>query len=93
MGGKTFAKVIKVGEMIEEGLKTGGIMSYTSSQFTNRAYPSGSYGKKKEKEVMMLTTRGATSCNLQPPPGYPNSQYYVCNNQTTFHSPRPMQNP
>ncbi|KAG5616428.1 hypothetical protein H5410_016252 [Solanum commersonii] len=76
MGGKTFAEVIKAGEMIEDGLKTGRITSYTSSQFANRAYQIGSFGKKKEKEVMMLTTRGATSYNRQPPPGYPNSQYY-----------------
>ena len=42
---------------------------------------------------MMITTRGAASYNRQSPPGYPNSQYYVCNNQATFRSPRPMQNP
>ena len=41
---------------------------------------------------MMITTRGAASYNHQPPPGYPNSKYYVCNNQATFRSPRPMQN-
>ncbi|KAK4713326.1 hypothetical protein R3W88_019233 [Solanum pinnatisectum] len=79
--------------MIEDGLKTGIITSYTSSQFANRGYQTGSFGKKNEKEIMMLTTRGATSFNCQPPPGYPNSQYYVCNNQATFRSPRPMQNP
>ena len=88
MGGKTFAEVIKAGEMIEDGLKTGRIRSYTSSQFANRTYQTGSFGKKKDKEVIMITTRGDASYNLQPPPGYPNSQYYVCNNQTTFRSPR-----
>ncbi|WMV32275.1 hypothetical protein MTR67_025660 [Solanum verrucosum] len=93
MGGKTFAEVIKDGEMIEDDLKTGRITSYTSSQFANRAYQTGFFGKKKEKEVMMLTTQEATSYNRQPPPGYPNSQYYVCNNQATFRSPRQMQNP
>ncbi|XP_015169739.1 uncharacterized protein [Solanum tuberosum] len=92
MGGKTFAEVIKAGEMIEDGLKTGRIVSYTSSQFANRAYQTGSLGKKKEKEVMMLTTRGNTSYNRQPPPAYPSSQYYICNNQATFRPPRPMQN-
>ncbi|XP_049388071.1 uncharacterized protein LOC125852375 [Solanum stenotomum] len=92
MGGKTFAEVIKAGEMIEDGLKTGRIASYTSSQFANRAYQTSSFGKKKEKEVMMLTARGATSYNRQPPPSYPGSQYYVCNNQSTFRPPRPMQN-
>ncbi|KAH0750701.1 hypothetical protein KY290_029933 [Solanum tuberosum] len=61
MGGKTFVEVIKAGEMIEDGLKTGRIASYTSSQFANRAYQTSSFGKKKEKEVMMLTTRGDTS--------------------------------
>ncbi|KAG5608928.1 hypothetical protein H5410_020209 [Solanum commersonii] len=60
--------------------------------FANRAYQTGSFRKKKEKEVMMLTTQGAISYNRQPPPRYPNSQYYVCNNQATFHPPRLMQN-
>ncbi|KAH0669247.1 hypothetical protein KY285_023406 [Solanum tuberosum] len=93
MGGKTFTEVIKAGELIEDGLKTDRIASYTLSQFANRGYQTGSFGKKKEKEVMMLMTRGATSYNRQPPPGYPNSQYYVCNNLETFRSPRLMQNP
>ncbi|KAK6784054.1 hypothetical protein RDI58_017508 [Solanum bulbocastanum] len=79
--------------MIEDGLKTGRIASYTSSQFANRGFQTGSFGKKKEKEIMMLTTRGATLYNRQPPPGYLNSQYYFCNNQLTFCSPRPVQNP
>ncbi|XP_015081253.1 uncharacterized protein LOC107024815 [Solanum pennellii] len=57
MGGKTFAEVIKAGEMIEDGLKTGRIRSYASSQFANRTYQTGSFGKKKEKEVMMIPTR------------------------------------
>ncbi|KAK4734303.1 hypothetical protein R3W88_008564 [Solanum pinnatisectum] len=93
MGVKTFVEVIKAREMTEDGLKTDRIASYTSSQFANMGYQTGSFGKKKEKEVTMLTTREATSYNLQPPPGYPNSQYYVCNNQATFCSPRSMQNP
>ncbi|KAK4729644.1 hypothetical protein R3W88_022632 [Solanum pinnatisectum] len=42
---------------------------------------------------MMLMTRAVTSYNRQLPPGYLDSRYYVCNNQVTFYSPRPMQNP
>ncbi|KAG5580137.1 hypothetical protein H5410_050764 [Solanum commersonii] len=38
MGGNTFVEVIKAGEMIEDGLKTSRITSYTSSQFANMAY-------------------------------------------------------
>ena len=56
MGGKTFSEVIKAGEMIEDGLKTDIITSYTLSQFANSGYQAGSFGKKKEKEVMMVTT-------------------------------------
>ena len=33
---------------------------------------------------MMVTTWGATSYNLQPSPGYPNLQYYVCNIKQHF---------
>ncbi|KAG5617911.1 hypothetical protein H5410_017735 [Solanum commersonii] len=55
MGGKTFAEVIKAGEMIEDNLKTGQIASYTSSQFANRAYQTGSFGKKKEKEIIVFS--------------------------------------
>ncbi|KAH0632829.1 hypothetical protein KY284_035615 [Solanum tuberosum] len=89
MGGKTFVEVIKAGEMIGDGLKTSRITSFTSSQFGNRTYQTGSFGsgKKNEKKVMMSTTRGATSYNRQPPPCYPDSQYYVYNNQATFRSP------
>ncbi|KAG5605466.1 hypothetical protein H5410_026958 [Solanum commersonii] len=66
---------------------------FQCQNFAKRGYQTDSFGKKNEKEVMMLTNRGATSYNRQPPPGYPNSQYYACNNQVTFRSPRPMQNP
>ncbi|KAG5621989.1 hypothetical protein H5410_007207 [Solanum commersonii] len=52
--------------MIEDGFKTGKTTSYTSSQFANRAYQTSSFGKKKEKKVMMLMTRGVTSYNRQP---------------------------
>ncbi|KAK4709799.1 hypothetical protein R3W88_004312 [Solanum pinnatisectum] len=95
MSGKTFSEVIKAGEMIKDGIKIGKITSFTSSQFANRAYQTGSFGSgnKKKKDVMILMTRGATSYNRQPPPSYPYSQYHVYNNQATFCSLRPMQNP
>ena len=51
MSGKTFTEVIKAGEIIEDGLKSGRIMSYTSSQFANRTYQTGSFRKKRRKKL------------------------------------------
>lgn len=43
MSEKTFAEVIKAGEMIEDDLKTGRLTSFTSSQLANMGYQYSSF--------------------------------------------------
>ncbi|KAF3644714.1 putative nitrate transporter 1.4-like [Capsicum annuum] len=50
--GKPFIEVLKMGEMIEEGIKTGRIMSFTTLKATTQVIQkgSGSVGEKKNEE-------------------------------------------
>ena len=54
--GKPFAEAIKIGEMVENGLKTGRILSQAAIRATSQAVQSGSggmaRGKKKEETTM-----------------------------------------
>ncbi|XP_070005607.1 uncharacterized protein [Nicotiana sylvestris] len=54
--GKPFAEAIKIGEMVENGLKTGGILSQFAIRCTSQAIQGGiggvSKGKKKEETFM-----------------------------------------
>ena len=82
MGGKTFAEVIKAGDMIEDGIKTGRITSLAVLQSTSRAIQTGALGngKRKEKEAASVMALGNTSYRHRQPPRYqPNahhSQYF-----------------
>ncbi|XP_019232258.1 PREDICTED: uncharacterized protein LOC109212969 [Nicotiana attenuata] len=68
--GKPFAEAIKIGEMVENGLKTGHIMSQSAIRATSQAIQSGSGGlanwKKKEEGAMMASSLR----NSRQPRGY-----------------------
>ncbi|XP_019253961.1 PREDICTED: uncharacterized protein LOC109232660 [Nicotiana attenuata] len=89
MGGKTFAEVIKAGEMIENGIKTGRITSLAALHATSKAIQTGALGsgKKKEKEVAAVMALGGTSFHQRQPSQYqsnsPHSQHF----QYSSHSP------
>ncbi|XP_070002924.1 uncharacterized protein [Nicotiana sylvestris] len=54
--GKPFAETIKIGEMVENGLKTGRILSQSAIRATSQAIQGGSGGvanRKKKEEVAM----------------------------------------
>ncbi|XP_070014125.1 uncharacterized protein [Nicotiana sylvestris] len=57
--GKPFAEAIKIGEMVENGLKTGRILSQSAIRATSQAIQGGSggvaKGKKKEETSMVLS--------------------------------------
>ncbi|XP_019263160.1 PREDICTED: uncharacterized protein LOC109240926 [Nicotiana attenuata] len=57
--GKSFAEAIKIGEMVENSLKTGRIISQSAIRATSQAIQSGSGGlanrKKKEEGAMMAS--------------------------------------
>ncbi|XP_019265868.1 PREDICTED: uncharacterized protein LOC109243399 [Nicotiana attenuata] len=56
---KLFAEAIKIGEIVENGLKTGRILSQTAIRATSQAIQGGSRGvanRKKKEEVAMATS-------------------------------------
>ncbi|XP_075103481.1 uncharacterized protein LOC142178056 [Nicotiana tabacum] len=57
--GKSFAEAIKIGEMVENGLKIGRILSQSAIRATSQAIQGGSRGvanRKKKEEVAMTTS-------------------------------------
>ncbi|XP_075083257.1 uncharacterized protein LOC142167006 [Nicotiana tabacum] len=84
--GKPFAEAIKIGEIVENGMKSGKIMSQAALKATTQAIQSGSgnFGnrKKKEEGSMMASgfggvQRGITPSYVQFQQGLSNSlQYY-----------------
>ncbi|XP_070019983.1 uncharacterized protein [Nicotiana sylvestris] len=70
--GKSFNEVVKMGAMVEEGLKSNKIMSYSAINATTQAIQSGTggvLGKKKKEEV--ATVEASTwSRSSNPPPYY-----------------------
>ncbi|XP_059295554.1 uncharacterized protein LOC132048890 [Lycium ferocissimum] len=72
MGGKAFAEVIKAGDMIEDGIKTGRITSLAALQSTSKAIQTGALGngKKKEKEATTVMALRNTTYHHQQPPRY-----------------------
>ncbi|XP_070017029.1 uncharacterized protein [Nicotiana sylvestris] len=57
--GKSFAEAIKIGEMVENGLKTGRILSHSAISSTSQAIQGGSGGvanRKKKEEATMATS-------------------------------------
>lgn len=55
--GKSFNEVVNMGGMVEEGLKTNKIMSYSAIKVTTQAIQSGTggvFGKKKKEDVATI---------------------------------------
>ncbi|XP_070002931.1 uncharacterized protein [Nicotiana sylvestris] len=85
--GRPFAKAIKIGEMVENGLKTGRIVSRATLKATTQAIQNGSgsfANRKKRDEGSMMTSgsrevqRGASHPYVQVPQGqfsYPQHYY------------------
>ncbi|XP_019260735.1 PREDICTED: uncharacterized protein LOC109238716 [Nicotiana attenuata] len=103
MGGKTFAEVIKAGEMIENGIKTGRITSLAALHATSKAIQTGALGsgKKKEKEVAAVMALGGTSFHQRQPSQYqsnaPHSQHFQYSSHSPYqtsssYQPQPPQN-
>lgn len=52
IGKERFSEIIKVGKMLEEGMKNGSIIILEALQGTNKAFQSGRiYDNKKKKDV------------------------------------------
>nr|XP_016483676.1 PREDICTED: uncharacterized protein LOC107804317 [Nicotiana tabacum] len=83
--GKSFNEVMKMGGMVEEGLKSSKIMSYSAIKATSQAIQNGTGGiiEKKNKEDVAMVVSGSwhgsrAPQNTYPAPqnGYPPPQTY-----------------
>ncbi|XP_070043007.1 uncharacterized protein [Nicotiana tomentosiformis] len=100
--GKSFNDVVKMGGMVEEGLKSSKIMSYSAIKATTQAIQSGTgslLGKKKKDDAAMfvrLTIRPPqyhvhhAQSYAQPPP-YP--QWRALTPQNPYPPQQPYRNP
>ncbi|XP_049371475.1 uncharacterized protein LOC125836336 [Solanum verrucosum] len=67
--GKTFAEVIKIGEMVENGIKSGKIVSQAALKATTQVIKNGSgnFGGKKMKEDVANVVSGTQKSPRGPP--------------------------
>ncbi|XP_059277557.1 uncharacterized protein LOC132031603 [Lycium ferocissimum] len=98
MMGQKFTEVVRMGEALEEGIKSGKIQDLTALQAVNKAIQSGSISgtkKKKEDAAVVMNVQGhkpsqaTTYFNHPQPPFYP--YHYVEPYQTPL-SPYPVYN-
>ena len=72
--GKHFAEAIKIGEMVQNGKKSGKIVSQAAIRATTRAIQSGSGNftdeKKKEEESMMTSGSSGVQMGMNNPYGH-----------------------
>ncbi|XP_070036743.1 uncharacterized protein [Nicotiana tomentosiformis] len=98
-----FSDIIKLGERIEEGIKSGMVTNFEALQATNKALQSGGISKKKEVVAVMVAqgpksphTYQTPSPTYQPsPPRYqqPATTYHTYNTHPAcYHSPPARQN-
>ncbi|XP_070036026.1 uncharacterized protein [Nicotiana tomentosiformis] len=98
-----FSDIIKLGEIIEEGIKSGMVANFEALQATNKALQSGGISKKKEVGTVMvaqgtkspLTYQTPPPTNQPSPPRYqqPAIAYHTYNIQPAYyHSPPTRQN-
>ncbi|XP_070029896.1 uncharacterized protein [Nicotiana sylvestris] len=62
-----FSDIIKLGERIEEGIKSGMVTNFEALQATNKALQSGGISKKKEVRAVMVTQGPKSSLTYQTP--------------------------
>ncbi|XP_070051963.1 uncharacterized protein [Nicotiana tomentosiformis] len=63
-----FSDIIKLGERIEEGIKSGMITNFEALQATNKALQSGGISKKKEVGTVMVAQGPKSPLTYQIPP-------------------------
>lgn len=77
--GKPFIEVLQMGEIIEDGIKTGRIVSFSTLKATTQAIQSGlrAFGGKKKKEEVATVVAGLHDYTKRPPHPYFQSQAQV----------------
>ncbi|XP_060200128.1 uncharacterized protein LOC132628360 [Lycium barbarum] len=95
--GKTFAEAIKVGEMVENGIKSGKIVSQVALKATTQAIQNGSggFGNRKKKEEGSMMASGSSAAqrgtNHQILRGQSNSPQHFYPHQDPHYSIAPPQ--
>ncbi|KAM3270832.1 hypothetical protein P3S67_029034 [Capsicum chacoense] len=94
--GSTFAEAIKVGEMVENGIKSGKIISKAALKATTQAIQSGSgsFGENKRKEdvaTVVPAPRQNWRCARQP--YAQNLLYFISSPQYPSHNAQPYAEP
>ncbi|XP_070040778.1 uncharacterized protein [Nicotiana tomentosiformis] len=88
--GKPFAEAIKIGEMVENGLKTGRIISQSALRATSQAIQNGSGGlanrKKREEGAMMASVQMGLLQLVPPNWQNPKSPSYRPGTRCAYHS-------
>ncbi|XP_070004211.1 uncharacterized protein [Nicotiana sylvestris] len=102
---KSFNDVVKMGEMMKEGLKSSKIMSYSAIKATNQAIQSGTrslLGKKKKEYVAMVVSgswhgqRGSPHQYTHPrprPQAYTQAPYNPPQNYFSLQNPQYLARP
>ncbi|XP_049406049.1 uncharacterized protein LOC125869627 [Solanum stenotomum] len=91
MMGQKFAELVKIGDFIEEGVKSGKFQSMVALQAASRAIQSGSIGgiKKKREDVLTVTYQPGG-----PSHRYPNNpQIAAHTSYVPVHNTQPHYNP
>ncbi|XP_070036286.1 uncharacterized protein [Nicotiana tomentosiformis] len=82
-----FSDIIKLGERIEEGIKSGMVTNFEALQATNKALQSGGISKKKEVVAVMVAQGLKSPLTYQtPPPTYQPSPPRYQQLATAYHT-------
>jgi len=95
-----FSDITKLGERIEEGIKSGMVTNFEALHATYKAFQSGGISKNKEVGAMMVAVGPKSPITYQAPPPtyqpsplkdqYPVTTYHTYNTQPAhYHSPPP----
>ncbi|XP_070047263.1 uncharacterized protein [Nicotiana tomentosiformis] len=94
-----FSDIIKLGERIEEGIKSGMVINFEALHATNKALQSGGISKKKEVGAVMVAQGPRSPLTYQtPPPTYqlspprypqPATAYHTYNTQPAYYHSLP----
>ncbi|XP_070017676.1 uncharacterized protein [Nicotiana sylvestris] len=89
--GKPFAEAIKIGEMVENGLKTGRILSQSAIRATSQAIQGGSGGgaKGKKKEETSMAASGARKHHTPRSFFSERTPQHYCPHQDVAYAPQP----
>ncbi|XP_070014090.1 uncharacterized protein [Nicotiana sylvestris] len=78
--GKSFNEVVKMGGMVEDGIKLSKIMSYSAIKATTQAIQNctgGVLGKKKKKDVAMIEVQRPEAPNINQNPLPANAETHI----------------